>query len=196
MLSRKYVVNIWFSDYYAGVTHAEDLVNSYDVVRRVDKLADESALASFLAEHGVTVTTRLPAADLAAAHRLRSRLRPLFTGLAEAEAVAVLNAVLIEHNAVPQYARHGDSWRLRVVARAQSPIDEFAGMAAMRLLAVIAAGGHDRLRTCAGNRCEEAFVDVSRNRSRRYCSPAVCGNRAHAAARRRRARDQGLAADL
>jgi predicted RNA-binding Zn ribbon-like protein len=70
-------------------------------------------------------------------------------------------------------------------------MDEFAGLACLGLLAVIAAGDHDRLHTCVGRRCQEVFVDLSRNRSRRYCSPAICGNRAHAAARRNRARGRG-----
>ena len=34
-----------------------------------------------------------------------------------------------------------------------------------------------RIRHCAGDDCTYIFLDTSRNRSRRYCSAAACGNR-------------------
>lgn len=36
----------------------------------------------------------------------------------------------------------------------------------------------DRLRTCSDAACGWFFLDVSRNRSRRWCDPGLCGNRA------------------
>ncbi|MFC4855882.1 CGNR zinc finger domain-containing protein [Actinophytocola glycyrrhizae] len=38
------------------------------------------------------------------------------------------------------------------------------------------------------------FVDLSRNRSWRFCSPAVCGNRVHVAAHRARQAGSAVAA--
>lgn len=35
----------------------------------------------------------------------------------------------------------------------------------------------ERLRQCAGEDCHKVFLDTSKNRSRRYCSPGGCGNR-------------------
>ena len=35
-----------------------------------------------------------------------------------------------------------------------------------------------RVRVCAGVTCDWLFLDLSRNRSRRWCDMAVCGNRA------------------
>ena len=37
-----------------------------------------------------------------------------------------------------------------------------------------------RVRECAGERCDWLFLDASRNRSRRWCDMAACGNRAKA----------------
>jgi predicted RNA-binding Zn ribbon-like protein len=37
-----------------------------------------------------------------------------------------------------------------------------------------------RVRECAGERCDWLFLDASRNRSRRWCDMAECGNRAKA----------------
>lgn len=47
----------------------------------------------------------------------------------------------------------------------------------------------ERLKMCAGDRCGWLFVDRSRNRRRRWCEMAVCGNRAKA--RRHYARQRG-----
>jgi predicted RNA-binding Zn ribbon-like protein len=38
----------------------------------------------------------------------------------------------------------------------------------------------DRLRECAGVGCGWVFLDMSRNRSRRWCDMEECGNRAKA----------------
>lgn len=35
----------------------------------------------------------------------------------------------------------------------------------------------DRIRECAGEGCQNIFLDTSKNRSRRFCSPGGCGNR-------------------
>jgi predicted RNA-binding Zn ribbon-like protein len=51
-----------------------------------------------------------------------------------------------------------------------------------------------RVRECSGHRCDWLFLDASRNRSRRWCDMANCGNRAKARrnyARRRAAGAKG-----
>ena len=59
-----------------------------------------------------------------------------------------------------------------------------------RLLAIVATaaeqGTWERLKACPWHTCHVAFYDHSRNRSRTWCSMAVCGNRAKAQAYRRR----------
>ena len=59
-----------------------------------------------------------------------------------------------------------------------------------RLVAIVAAamadGSWSRLKACQADRCGWAFYDHARNRSRRWCSMAVCGNRTKARAYRRR----------
>ncbi|WP_243866864.1 CGNR zinc finger domain-containing protein [Actinophytocola oryzae] len=54
---------------------------------------------------------------------------------------------------------------------------------------MIAEGGADRMRVCDAEGCQNAFVDLSRNGSRRFCSSRACGNRTHAAAYRARRRE-------
>lgn len=53
---------------------------------------------------------------------------------------------------------------------------------------LLAMGDRKRLGRCAAEGCGRWFYDVSRNRSRRWCSMARCGNRAKVAAHYRRRR--------
>jgi predicted RNA-binding Zn ribbon-like protein len=45
---------------------------------------------------------------------------------------------------------------------------------------LLTSADRDRVRQCAGAGCAWLFIDSSRNRSRRWCDMAVCGNRAKA----------------
>jgi predicted RNA-binding Zn ribbon-like protein len=59
---------------------------------------------------------------------------------------------------------------------------------AMAMIDVIRADEHSRLGVCADAECDGLVLDLSRNRSKRFCSVA-CGNRnAVAAYRARQAR--------
>ena len=55
----------------------------------------------------------------------------------------------------------------------------------------IVDGTWARLKACRWDTCQWAFYDTSKNRSGSWCSMAVCGNRAKAAAYRRRRRSEG-----
>jgi len=47
-----------------------------------------------------------------------------------------------------------------------------------------------RVKTCEGHRCTLVFADHTRMRARRWCSMAICGNRAKQAAHRSRLRNK------
>jgi predicted RNA-binding Zn ribbon-like protein len=55
----------------------------------------------------------------------------------------------------------------------------------MGLLDLVRSDELDRLRTCAAEDCDDVLVDLSKNRSRRFCDGG-CGNRANVAAYRAR----------
>lgn len=59
----------------------------------------------------------------------------------------------------------------------------------MGLLLVIRDLGYERLGICASDSCDDVFVDLSRNASKRYCDPRSCGNRAAVRAYRARKGD-------
>jgi predicted RNA-binding Zn ribbon-like protein len=62
--------------------------------------------------------------------------------------------------------------------------------AAMALVDVIRMKELERLQVCAGEDCRDVFVDLSKNRSRRFCEQG-CGNRANVAAYRARRAARG-----
>jgi predicted RNA-binding Zn ribbon-like protein len=89
-------------------------------------------------------------------------------------------------NALPQLVRH-DGWGYHVHATSPDvPLaDRMAVDAAMALADVIRSGELARLRGCAADDCDDVLVDLSKNRSRRFCG-LTCANRVNVAAYRSR----------
>jgi predicted RNA-binding Zn ribbon-like protein len=124
-------------------------------------------------------------AELAAVRELRPTLARFWSG--DKDAVAdVVNQVLRDRGALPQLVKH-DQWDYHVHATAaDAPLaDRMAVEAAMAMADVIRIDELGRLRVCGGEDCEDVYVDLSKNRSRRFCG-AACGNRANVAAYRAR----------
>ncbi|TDD30039.1 CGNR zinc finger domain-containing protein [Kribbella turkmenica] len=99
-------------------------------------------------------------------------------------AVEVVNALLRSTKAAPQLTRHEDApWHLHFgdPGVATGWIAEFATATAM----LLGSGDVHRLRRCEAARCEDLFLDATRNRSQRFCSTA-CQNRTKVAAHRAR----------
>lgn len=65
-------------------------------------------------------------------------------------------------------------------------IDRPIGDLLIGVTGAMAAGTWPRLKICGSDICQRAFYDASRNRSGRWCSMAVCGNRAKGRAYRMR----------
>jgi len=99
-------------------------------------------------------------------------------------AVALINDLLRATKAAPQLTRReGAPWHLHFGSpdAATGWIAEFATATAMLL-------GSDeihRLRRCEATRCDDLFLDSTRNRTQRFCSTA-CQNRTKVAAHRAR----------
>ncbi len=100
--------------------------------------------------------------------------------------VVGVNELLAEARALPQLVRH-DGWdyHLHATSSDEPVAVRMAVEAAMALVDVIRAQETDRLRSCAAQDCQDVVVDLSRNRSRRYCEQG-CGNRVAVAAYRAR----------
>jgi len=144
-------------------------------------------LSAFLAEWAYTGRHDATPEELDAVRGLRPRLRELL--LADRDgAAAIVNEMLAEARALPQLQRHHHwDWHLHAVDP-DRPLDERVVVeTAMAMVDVIRADEMGRLDTCAADDCDDVVLDLSRNRSRRYCS-TTCGNREAVAAYRARQR--------
>jgi predicted RNA-binding Zn ribbon-like protein len=152
-----------------------------------DRLGDLGALDEFVREWGWTGSRRRNRAELDEVRALRPRLRKLWE-LDEDGVAALVNELLHEARALPQLVRH-DDWDYHLHATPpHAPLaDRMAVEAAMAFVDVVRQGELDRLRVCDADDCADVLVDLSKNRSRRYCSNA-CGNRMNVAAFRARSR--------
>jgi predicted RNA-binding Zn ribbon-like protein len=154
-----------------------------------DGLRDLAALDAYLAQCSWTGSRTNDQAELDAVRMLRARLRPLWTE-PEDGVVAIVNRFLREAGALPQLVRH-DGWDYHVHATPdRAPLaDRMAVEFAMAMVDVVRQQELDRLRVCAADDCERVTVDLSKNRSRRFCDVG-CANRTNVAAFRARRADR------
>ena len=126
-------------------------------------------------------------AELEAVRALRPLLRDLLTSNRE-HAVELVNAMLAEAGALPQLVRHEPfDWHVHAVSVDAPLVTRITVETAMAMVDVIRSDEMSRLGVCADDDCEGLVLDLSRNRSRRFCS-TTCGNRNAVAAYRARQR--------
>lgn len=152
-------------------------------------LPDVAALVELVRRREISDAGRLTADDLAGVHRLRARLQEVFEAGDDATAVRLVNRLVADARTTPRLTDH-DGWPLHIhyyAPGARLP-ERLAADCGMALAFVLAAGERGRLATCAAPDCSRVMVDLSRNRSKRYCDSRTCGNRLHVAAYRARQR--------
>lgn len=152
-----------------------------------DTLTDVADLDAVFEDYGYTGRHEGSRAELDAVRAIRPRLRDLLTAPKD-DAVRLANALLEEAQAVPRLVRHdGWDWHLHAVREDADLASRILVETAMAMVDVIRADEMSRLGLCAAPGCEGVVVDLSRNRSKRFCSVA-CGNRTAVAAYRARLR--------
>ena len=128
--------------------------------------------------------------DLEGVRSIRGTLHQLLTAGRD-DAAGLVNTILAEANATPQLARHsGIDWHIHAWLDDAPFHTRILAETAMGMIDVIRADEMSRLSRCAAADCEGIVLDLSRNRSRKYCSTA-CTNRAAVAAYRARQSDAG-----
>ena len=158
---------------------------------RVDgeQLGDLAALDGYLDSFGWTGRRDHDAAELAAVHRLRDRLGRIWEAADdEPRAVGGVNALLSDTRAAPWLTRHPEmpEWHLHLASIHDPLWQRMGAEMAMALADLIRSGELRRLKICAAPDCEAVLVDLSRNRSGKFCDMGNCGNRQHVAAYRER----------
>ncbi|MPY93114.1 MAG: hypothetical protein GEV08_08615 [Acidimicrobiia bacterium] len=195
----------------------EELVNTRNVEDGSDELADPAALAAWFVGRGLLPAgAPVDEAGRARAAQVREGLRALIAAnnggeppspAAEGEAgspegagspdggAAVADGV--EPGALDALARTAPglalvlelgSGRPRLVPAHPGTVDGALAALLAAVAEAVADGSWARLKACREPGCRWAYYDHSRNRSRAWCSMAVCGNRAKARAFRRRGR--------
>lgn len=164
---------------------AVDLVNTLDAVDGEDLLTTQDQLDGFVRRWGWSGTIRHDAEELQAVRALRPRFREVWRR-DERGVVDLVNELLAESRALPRLVRHDDwDWHLHAAPDDAPLATRMQVEFAMAMVDLVRAGELGRLGVCGADGCEDVLVDLTRNRSRRFCS-TTCGNRMAAAAYRGR----------
>ena len=173
---------VFAHDTEVSLNAAVRLINS---ALEPDTMDTVAALDAFYAEFEYTGRHERTRAELESVRRVRARLRDLLTATRD-EAVTLVNEMLSEAKALPQLVKHDAfDWHLHAVDIQQPLETRIIVETAMAMVDVIRADEMSRLGRCADDDCEGLVLDLSRNRSRRFCS-TTCGNRNAVAAYRAR----------
>ncbi|WP_375399540.1 CGNR zinc finger domain-containing protein [uncultured Amnibacterium sp.] len=151
-----------------------------------DELTRVDDVAAFFDGWAYTGLLERSAEELERLRDLRSELRAFFLESRD-EAAAHVNRVLAEATATPRLVRHdGIDWHLHAVP-GNAPFDvRIRVETAMTVSDLIRSDELGRLTVCAADDCSAVLVDLSRNRSKRFCDVGNCGNRANVTAYRAR----------
>lgn len=173
-----------------------DLLNTAPDQGAPDTLTDLDDLHAYVERNAVSDVGELTAADLTAVRTVRDQFARIFGAPDNRSAAELVNALVAKAGTTPQLTDHdGYDWHMHYFAPGASLADHLAADGGMALGFLIVAGERERMRRCAAPDCRVAFIDLSRNRSRRYCSSRTCGNRLHVAAYRARQRESAEAAE-
>ncbi|MFF7250533.1 CGNR zinc finger domain-containing protein [Embleya sp. NPDC008237] len=168
----------------ASAVLIEAFVNTIDVELGTDELTTPPELRTWLAARDLLDPAALVApTDLDAALRLRAGLReklgvPVGTApdprqLRQADEVLRALPVVFEFGTDGHPGGFTPGPEL-------PPADRALARLAIAWAELVATGESARLKRCAEHGCAWVFWDVSKNRSRRWCSMRVCGNRTKA----------------
>jgi predicted RNA-binding Zn ribbon-like protein len=175
---------VFAHDTTAALQAAVALANSAEPP---DTMTTRDQLDAFFAAHDYSGDRAHDAAELESVRALRAPLRALLTGDRD-EVARIVNRTLAERHAVPALVRHDDwDYHLHAIDSDAPLADRIAVETAMAMIDLFRADELSRLSVCAERSCAGIVLDLSRNRSRRFCSTA-CGNRVAVAAYRARKR--------
>ncbi|MFI6336662.1 CGNR zinc finger domain-containing protein [Streptomyces sp. NPDC050535] len=168
-----------------------DLVNTAPEDHTTDDgLANVASLAGFVRKHEISDIGELSEYDLSAVQKVRGKFAGIFAAGDPRVAAGLINELVATAGTTPRLTDHdGYDWHVHYFAPGASVADHLAADCGMALAFFVVAGEQERLRRCEAPDCRRAFVDLSRNRSRRYCDSRTCGNRLHVAAYRARRKE-------
>jgi predicted RNA-binding Zn ribbon-like protein len=169
-------------DTEASLLAAVELVNSGE---DPDTLLTIDQVDAWYARHRYTGRRDRTDAELTDLRAIRPVLRELL--LADRDTAAeMVNQMLAEARAMPRLVRHDDiDWHIHAVSPDQPLVRRVLVETAMAMADVVRGDEMSRLAVCADDTCAGIVLDLTRNRSRRFCS-TTCANRVAVAAYRAR----------
>lgn len=174
---------VFAHDSEVSLLAAVALVNAGEPPVTLTTVAD---LDAFFVREGYTGRHDRTQAELEQVLALQAPLRELFTADRDS-AVQLVNEMLSTAGAVPQLVRHPPvDWHIHAVPADAPLATRILVETAMAMIDVIRADKLSRLAVCADSDCAGIVLDLSRNRSRRYCSTTCSNRNAQAAHRARR----------
>jgi predicted RNA-binding Zn ribbon-like protein len=173
----------------SGADLAVALVNTWDTYDDPhEHLVELADLQLFLRLVGRAEAARVARKrDLEEIKELRDRLRRVFDTSDEREVARVLNELAGDTGAVPQLKRRRGTWEVRFGPEERAVAAHIGAACAGALLQIVQAHGLSRFGTCSAPPCTGAFVDRTKNRSKRYCCE-LCADRAAQSHHRARVR--------
>jgi predicted RNA-binding Zn ribbon-like protein len=177
---------IFAYDTEAALRATARLVNT-DSPTDGDLMTERAQLDEFLTTERYSGQILGTDAELKRVRALRPRLRRFWEVSDRDEAAELINVLLAEADARPYLFRHDDlDWHLHVT-RQDQPLDHrIAAETAMAFLDLIRTDEWSRLKTCAATDCADVLIDLTKNRSKRFCDTGNCANRMHVTAYRAR----------
>ena len=174
---------VFANDTEEALASAVALINTAG--RGEERLGDVAALDGFFNTFGWTGRFEHTEEELRSVQALRGRLRRLWFA-SEDEVVEIVNALLREAKALPYLVKHdGRPYHLHATPFDAPLADRMAVEAAMAFVDIVRDGQLSRLRICEYPGCDNVVMDLSKNRSKRFCDSG-CGNRAAVTAYRAR----------
>ena len=165
----------------------QELVNTLDVEAGTDAIETPARLRDWLLERSLASPGLRPAdADIARVTEFREALRGLLHanngGTMDPEALRSLNRA----GRGGLRVHFDDDGGVALEPQPEEPIAAAIGSIVAIVFTAIADGTFARLKACPASDCGWAFYDLSKNRSARWCSMAVCGSREKVRAHRAR----------
>ncbi|HEU5064759.1 MAG TPA: CGNR zinc finger domain-containing protein [Gaiellaceae bacterium] len=165
----------------------QSLVNTVDLEHEREWLGDPGALAAWALERRlVPAGTVFKPRDLVRALELREAFRALLAANRDRRRDAAALEVLTEAARAARLAVVFDRRGAPRLEPTAGGVDGLCGELVSVAVTAMLDGSWERLKACRN--CRWAFYDESKNRSARWCSMSLCGNRLKTRAYRRRRR--------
>jgi predicted RNA-binding Zn ribbon-like protein len=162
-----------------------EFVNTHDLESAIDELSTPAQLAAWMRANHIPADATPTEAEYRRVIELRDRLRALGEanngGAAPIGGLAALNAAAELAPLRVEFARGAYS-----LEPARPGVDGVVAALLSGVAGALADGTWSRVKACRNHGCRWLFLDTSRNRSRTWCTMAICGSRMKSRAYRRR----------